>query len=189
MQYINYYKDMRAYFFLSDIQIVVYKAVLQYPSLNPCNTQTLVFFQGHCHSFFLSTVASLALPKTSQCFPGRTLGNLRLLQPTSRLKISKSGHFIPAGRCPDGPLQDQTVRIDFHFFRLKQSRVIGKHGFQSIFAFQIPKAQIQGSQSITFEQVLIKQELKKQAKIRDILHVGTIWVEFPEGLAYNKGNK
>ena len=33
---------------------------------------------------------------------GRTLGNLRLLQPTSRLKISESGHFIPAGRCPDG---------------------------------------------------------------------------------------
>ena len=26
-------------------------------------------------------------------------------------------------------LQDQTVRIDFHFSSLKQSRVIGKHGF------------------------------------------------------------
>ena len=102
MQYINYYKDMRAYFFLSDIQIVVYKAVLQYPSLNPCNTQTLVFFQGHCHSFFLSTVASLALPKTSQFFPGSTLGILDWCSLQGRLKISKSGHFISAGRCPDG---------------------------------------------------------------------------------------
>ena len=50
-----------------------------------------------------------------------------------------------------GALQDQTVRIDFHFSSLKQSRVIGKHGFQSIFAFQLPKAQILGSQNITFE--------------------------------------
>ena len=36
-------------------------------------------------------------------------------------------------------LQDQTVRINFHFFSLKQSRVIGKHGFQSIFAFTSKK--------------------------------------------------
>ena len=67
---------------------------------------------------------------------------------SSETKIMKIIHSIVS------TLPAQTVRnwkLIFVFFSLKQSRVIGKHGFQSIFAFYQPKTQILGTRTITIK--------------------------------------
>ena len=59
----------------------------------------------------------------------------------------------------------QKLKIEFRFFSSKQSRVIGKHGFQSIFAFYLPKTQILGTRIITNGLYLLSNNASSKQKI------------------------